>query len=83
MLRGARYEVVVVSDQSRSAPAGRATASVRLVRDRIGDAADEGDELACQLHGADSDTKILYFTGFSDTLYSEEATRWEDRKSVV
>ena len=35
-----------------------------------------GDELARQLRRSDPDLKVLYFTGFSDQLFSERPTLW-------
>ena len=37
----------------------------------------KGDELARQLRGANPDTKVLYFTGYSDRLFQEKSTLWE------
>lgn len=35
-----------------------------------------GDELATQLRLRDPDARILYFTGYSDRLFSEKQTLW-------
>jgi two-component system, cell cycle sensor histidine kinase and response regulator CckA len=35
-----------------------------------------GNELAQELRRVDPDAKILYFTGFSDRLFSEKQTLW-------
>jgi two-component system cell cycle sensor histidine kinase/response regulator CckA len=37
-----------------------------------------GDELARRLRQRQPDLKVLYLTGFSDRLFKEKATLWED-----
>jgi two-component system, cell cycle sensor histidine kinase and response regulator CckA len=37
-----------------------------------------GDELARRLRQTDPAMKVLYFTGFSDTLFKEKVALWED-----
>ena len=37
-----------------------------------------GDELARQLRLAEPNLKVLYFTGFSDQLFTEQRLLWED-----
>jgi two-component system cell cycle sensor histidine kinase/response regulator CckA len=37
-----------------------------------------GDELARRLRQSDPGLKILYLTGFSDRLFKEKSTLWED-----
>jgi hypothetical protein len=37
-----------------------------------------GDEMARQLRHREPDLKILYFTGYSDRLFSERAVLWEN-----
>jgi two-component system cell cycle sensor histidine kinase/response regulator CckA len=37
-----------------------------------------GDELARQLRQAEPKLKVLYLTGFSDHLFKEKVTLWED-----
>ena len=37
-----------------------------------------GDELARRLRQADPGLKVLYLTGFSDRLFKEKVTLWED-----
>ena len=41
-----------------------------------------GDELARRLREADPSVKILYFTGFSDWLFNEKPTLWENEAFV-
>jgi two-component system cell cycle sensor histidine kinase/response regulator CckA len=37
-----------------------------------------GDELARQLRRREPDTKVLYFTGYSDRLFQEKSELWEN-----
>jgi two-component system cell cycle sensor histidine kinase/response regulator CckA len=37
-----------------------------------------GDELARRLRQSDPELKVLYLTGFSDKLFKEKVTLWED-----
>jgi two-component system cell cycle sensor histidine kinase/response regulator CckA len=37
-----------------------------------------GDELARRLRGSDPKLKVLYLTGYSDRLFKEKMTLWED-----
>jgi len=37
-----------------------------------------GDELARRLRGTDPKLKVLYLTGYSDRLFKEKVTLWED-----
>jgi two-component system, cell cycle sensor histidine kinase and response regulator CckA len=37
-----------------------------------------GDELARRMRQTDPGLKILYLTGFSDRLFKEKVTLWED-----
>jgi two-component system cell cycle sensor histidine kinase/response regulator CckA len=37
-----------------------------------------GDELARRLRGTDPGLKVLYLTGFSDQLFKEKVTLWQD-----
>lgn len=41
-----------------------------------------GDELARQLRQADPDVKVLYFTGYSDRLFREKSTLWENEAFI-
>lgn len=37
-----------------------------------------GDELARRLRQSEPSLKVLYLTGFSDRLFKERVTLWED-----
>jgi CheY-like chemotaxis protein len=41
-----------------------------------------GDEVAATIRRADPDAKILYFTGFSDRLFTARSTLWENEAFV-
>jgi CheY-like chemotaxis protein len=41
-----------------------------------------GDEMARQLRAREPDLKILYFTGYSDRLFSERSVLWENEAFV-
>jgi two-component system cell cycle sensor histidine kinase/response regulator CckA len=41
-----------------------------------------GDELARRLRAVQPDTKVLYYTGFSDRLFERRGTLWENEAFV-
>lgn len=41
-----------------------------------------GDEVAATIRRSDPDAKILYFTGFSDRLFTARSTLWENEAFV-
>jgi CheY-like chemotaxis protein len=41
-----------------------------------------GDELARQLRQRDLDTKVLYFTGYSDRLFEDRPTLWQNEAFI-
>ena len=78
-LHGAGYEVRVASDgpealggmdaQRRSVDLFVVDLVMPLMR---------GDELARRIRQRDPDAKVLYFTGYSDRLFKEKTTLWQD-----
>ena len=77
-LVGAGYEVVLASDgpealrlvEAQRRPFDLFVVDVVMPQMR-------GDELGRQLRQRDLDTKVLYFTGFSDRLFEDRKTLWE------
>ena len=82
VLREAGYDVVVASDGSEAL---RLVAQqppfdafvIDVVMPQM-----SGDELARQLRIADPDVKVLYFTGYSDRLFTDKRTLWEHEAFV-
>ena len=81
-LRGAGYDVVVASS-------GREAMDLLQRRGPFdGFVLDvvmpgmNGNELAQKIRHGEPDAKILYFTGFSDTLFGEKNTLWEHEAFV-
>lgn len=82
-LRSAGYEVVVASDgpealqlvEARSQPFALFVLDLVMPQMR-------GDELARQLRHRDLDTKVLYFTGYSDRLFEDRQTLWQNEAFI-
>jgi CheY-like chemotaxis protein len=78
-LRTAGYEVMVASDGPEALRLVEAQRQrfdlfvVDLLMPQM-----RGDELARQLRQRDLDAKVLYFTGFSDRLFEERPTLWQN-----
>jgi two-component system, cell cycle sensor histidine kinase and response regulator CckA len=82
-LRGAGYDVVLASDgpealniaDAQTVPFDVFVIDVLMPQMR-------GDELARQLRLRDPDAKVLYFTGYSDRLFQEKSTLWENEAFI-
>ena len=78
VLRDAGYEVTVASDGLEALTQVEKAGpfdlhAVDLVMPHM-----MGNDLARRLRARDPDTKVLYFTGFSDRLFEEKSTLWEN-----
>jgi two-component system cell cycle sensor histidine kinase/response regulator CckA len=81
-LKGAGYEVLVASNGSDALAVAEAQGPfdlfvVDLVMPEI-----TGDELGRRLRQRDADVKVLYFTGYSDQLFKEKMTLWENEAFI-
>jgi two-component system cell cycle sensor histidine kinase/response regulator CckA len=77
VLREAKYDVMLAADPTEALKIAEAQGPfdlfvIDMVMPRM-----TGDELAAQLRRSDPDAKILYFTGFSDKLFSARTMLWE------
>jgi two-component system, cell cycle sensor histidine kinase and response regulator CckA len=78
VLRGAGYEIASASDGPDALEVlGNMPAIDVLVTDVMMPRMN-GDELARRVRQREEDVKVLYLTGFSDKLFKEKATLWED-----
>jgi two-component system cell cycle sensor histidine kinase/response regulator CckA len=78
VLREAGFKTAVASDgpEAIEVAAGLGTFDI-LVTDVMMPQM-TGDELARRLRQAEPNLKVLYLTGFSDRLFQEKVTLWED-----
>ncbi|HXD73434.1 MAG TPA: response regulator [Vicinamibacterales bacterium] len=76
-LRSAGYEVVTTSDGEEALQIAEEQGpfDVFLLDVRMPEMT--GDEVATELRRRDPDSKILYFTGFVDQLFTQKADLWE------
>ena len=77
ILRGAGYDVVLASDGPEALRIAEKQGPfdvfvIDILMPRM-----NGNELAGQLRRRDPDVKVLYFTAYSDRLFSEHGTLWE------
>jgi two-component system cell cycle sensor histidine kinase/response regulator CckA len=77
VLQNAGYQTLVAAD-------GRAALDLAAGRDRLDLVLTDlampdmsGDELAHLLRARDPDLKVLYFTGYSDRLFTKKGTLWD------
>jgi CheY-like chemotaxis protein len=77
VLREAGYETVTASDGPEAIDAVRRMEPDLLLTD-VHMPQMSGDELARQLRQTRPGLKVLYLTGFSDQLFQEKSTLWQD-----
>ena len=78
VLGDAGYETVVASSGKEALAAAQAHGPFDLLLTDLMMPEMSGDELARQLRQAEPKLKVLYLTGFSDHLFKEKVTLWED-----
>jgi CheY-like chemotaxis protein len=76
-LREGGYKTVLASGGADAIEAAKTGAFDILVTDLMMPQM-TGDELARRLRLQDPSLKVLYLTGFSDRLFKEKATLWQD-----
>jgi len=81
-LREAGYDVVVASDGPDALAIVEQSGSFDLYVIDLLMPQMRGDEVARRLRRADPGVKILYFTGYSDSLFSEKKTLWQNEAFV-
>ena len=82
VLRDAGYEVVIASDGPEALRLVEQQRPFDLFVIDLVMPLMSGDELARHLRRADPDMKVLYFTGYSDRLFQEKSTLWENEAFV-
>jgi CheY-like chemotaxis protein len=78
VLADAKYEIVLASSGKDALAAAQAQGPFDLLLTDLMMPEMTGDELARQLRQAEPKLKVLYLTGFSDHLFKEKVTLWED-----
>lgn len=77
VLRDAGYETTTASDGPDAIEKAQQVPLELLVTD-VNMPQMTGDELARRLRQSEPDLKVLYLTGYSDRLFKEKATLWQD-----
>jgi CheY-like chemotaxis protein len=79
MLRQAGYDVVLADDAQDALKMVQAQKPVDLVIADVHMPDMNGDEMARQIRAMRPELKILFVTGYSDTLFSAQPMLWEDQ----
>ncbi|MBI3402675.1 MAG: response regulator [Acidobacteria bacterium] len=77
-LREAGYQTAVASDGPEAIEVASTLKGVNILVTDVVMPKMTGDELARRLRQAESGLKVLYLTGFSDRLFKEKVTLWQD-----
>ncbi len=72
------YETVVAADGPEAEAAAKTQGPFDVLVTDLMMPAMSGDELARRLRLGEPGLKVLYLTGFSDHLFKEKATLWQD-----
>ena len=78
VLRDAGYETTVASDGPEAIAAVPKMTSLDLLVTDVMMPEMHGDELARRLRQEDRSLKVLYLTGYADSLFKEKVTLWQD-----
>lgn len=78
VLHEAGYDTVLASDGPEAIEAAARLGSFDLLLTDVMMPQMTGDELARRLRLNDPSLKILYLTGYSDRLFKDKVTLWED-----
>jgi len=81
-LREAGYDVVVASDGPDALAIAEQSGPFDLYLIDLLMPQMRGDEVARRLRRADPGVKILYFTGYSDSLFNEKKMLWQNEAFV-
>lgn len=77
-LREAGYQTVVASDGPEAMDVASKLTSFDILVTDVMMPKMTGDELARRLRQSEPGLKVLYLTGFSDRLFKEKVTLWQD-----
>jgi two-component system cell cycle sensor histidine kinase/response regulator CckA len=78
VLRGGGYTTALASDGAEAIEVAAKLESVDILITDMMMPQMTGDELARRLRQNDPELKVLYLTGYSDRLFKEKTTLWED-----
>jgi two-component system cell cycle sensor histidine kinase/response regulator CckA len=78
VLQDAGYETLTAVDGTDAVEKAQKTAKFDILVTDLMMPQMTGDELARRLRQEDPRLKVLYLTGFSDKLFKEKVTLWED-----
>ena len=78
VLRSAGYQTALAPDGPSALQIASTPDRVDLLLTDLMMPGMKGDELARQLRVTTPSLKVLYFTGFSELLFAERSTLWED-----
>jgi len=78
VMREAGHETVLASDGLEAIEVARTLQPLDLLLTDLVMPQMSGDELARRLRQTQPGLKVLYLTGFSDSLFKERVTLWED-----
>jgi two-component system cell cycle sensor histidine kinase/response regulator CckA len=78
VLRDAGYETSTATDGPNALEVASKQKAPDLLLTDVNMPAMLGDELARRLRQAEPGLKVLYLTGFSDQLFKEKVTLWQD-----
>jgi two-component system cell cycle sensor histidine kinase/response regulator CckA len=78
VLRQAQYETMVACDGAEAMEVASKHGPFDLLVTDVMMPKMTGNELARRLRGSDPGLKVLYLTGFSDHLFKEKVTLWQD-----
>ena len=78
VLREAGYDTIAASDGPEALDIAANHPPFKLIVTDLMMPTMNGDELARRLRQRDPSLKVLYLTGFSDRLFKDKVTLWED-----
>ncbi len=78
VLREAGYETLIASDGPDAIAVAAKAGNIDILVTDVMMPEMSGDELARRLRQGDAGLKVLYLTGYSDHLFKEKVTLWED-----
>lgn len=79
MLSQAGYEVTAVDEASKALQIVREKPEINIVIADVHMPEMNGDEMARHIRAIRPDLKILFVTGFSDTLFTNQPVLWDDQ----
>jgi two-component system cell cycle sensor histidine kinase/response regulator CckA len=82
VLSGAAYETLATTEPSKALELGTSGRAFDLLLTDLMMPGMQGDELARRLRLHHPDIKVLYLTGFTDRLFAQRPTLWENEAFV-